>query len=119
MISKRMYTLLSNLPRDYATVPYLDVIDKSGLSREEFIQCKIANSFLGNDTLFYTSGEVSPEKNTVGLTDRGLAEVEAYEQEIENRKTTKATLDIARYTLKATIFAVVVAIVSMFISLSH
>ena len=119
MISKRMYTLLSNLPRDYATVPYLDVIDKSGLSREEFIQCKIANSFLGNDTLFYTSGEVSPEKTTVGLTDRGLAEVEAYEQEIENRKTSKATLDIARYTLKATIFAVAVAIVSMIISLFH
>ena len=112
MISKRMYKLLSELPRDYSEIPYKELILKSSLTKDEYIQCKVANQFLSvsNENYFYTSGKIKPEDETIGLTDHGLAEIEQYEQQMETQKATEKSILLARLTLYcaiATLFATI------------
>ncbi|MBQ9664371.1 MAG: hypothetical protein IJV40_14595 [Oscillospiraceae bacterium] len=116
MISKTMYKMLSALPRDCSEMSYSQLVQKSGLTKDEFIQCRIANQFLGakNEGLFYTTGKVICEEEIISLSDRGLAEVEQFEQQIESEKATEKSICLAKLTLYcaiATLFAAIVTLV--------
>lgn len=118
MISQRMYKLLAALPRDYSMVSYEELIKKSGLTKDEFIECKIANLSLSNNGvgLFFTTNEFEPEKNSVGLSDRGLAELEQYEQQIDDQKATEKSIKLANLTLYCAILTLLAAIATLIVT---
>ncbi len=117
MISKRMYQLLSVLPRNFSELSYEKIKLKSGLTNDQFILCLVEHEFnsVKESRLFRKCiiGSVGKE-NGLSLTDRGLAEVEVYEQKLEDQKAVKSSLKLAEHTLIVSIIALIISIIALF-----
>ncbi len=113
MLSKNMYSVLSCFPRNTKEyIMYEDLIKKCNLSKEDIDACLDTTIFpewhyiYRTDVGFKNGGKLY-------LTETAIAEVEVYEQTVEERKIVKDSLTVARVAMWVSIFSAIVAIASL------
>ena len=114
MISNRMYRLLSVLPRDNSFMPYQQMLRKAKLPNMEINLALAKHAFLvsrGHTLIEMYRSDVTWDKNSFSLSDEGLAEVELYEQQINNQKYVNRTLWVAIITLAVSVVSLAISII--------
>lgn len=110
MISKQMYAVLSKIPLPTEAIHYTQLRLLCGI--------KDTNAFLHlliqakNSPCNYILASSPIEESLIGLTEKGLAEIQDYEEREENRKITRETLEITQKSLTVAKIAMWTAIAS-------
>ena len=97
MLSQKMYSVLSEIPLPNEAITYEDLRQKcSDLNTNSFNQLLIQAASSSCNYIFAPS----PIENAIiALTEHGVAELETYKVQEENRKITEKTLAVAQKTL--------------------
>ena len=93
MLSQKMYSVLSEIPLPNEAIVYENLRQKcSDLDTNSFNQLLIQAASSSCNYIFAPS----PIENAIiSLTERGVAELETYKVQEENRKITEKTLAVA------------------------
>ena len=119
MISKRMYQMISCFPRDYSTISYQNLVKKSVLSEEEIQWCLMEHDFMiaEGKRLFRKDSNKTWDESDFSLNDRGLAEIDNFEMEMENQKSSHESLENAKRTLYVAWLTFGISVIALIVSL--
>ena len=112
MLSEKMFKTLAAFPRSFNKgIRYETLLDACCLTKDEIDECL-------NETLFPAWNYVRSSAgfrngSELFLTESGLAEIEAYEQQEKAQKLNERSLRVARIAMWAAIASAVAAVASL------
>ena len=116
MISKKMYAVLSCFPRTVSkSIEFEALLKKCELSYDEVMECLSETTFPTANYIRTSNGH--NKGSELSFTEKGLAEVEAYEDSIAEHRIVKQSLSVAIIAMIAAIASAVAAIASLIIML--
>lgn len=110
MISKQMYAVLSKIPLPTEAIPYENLRSKC-----DDLNINALNHLLlqaRSAPFNYIIAPSDIEEAIIALTEKGVAEIQDYEEREENRKITRETLEITQKSLTVAKIAMWTAIAS-------
>lgn len=112
MLSKQMYSILSCMPRNHSFISYVALESKCGLTKDEMYEC-FAEVDEQHTPYFRRTFEGTWDKESFCISEIGLAEVEAYEQALENQRAVDESLKVAKIAMWAAIASAIVSIAAI------
>ena len=115
MLSKNMFLVLSCFPRNYSNISYEELAKKCKLSEDDLLSC--LNEMLFLEKRYIRTDRAPWKDSNLSMTEAGLIQLEAYEQERKNLNLVKASLITAIFAMFASVASAIAAIIALYIQL--
>lgn len=111
MLSREMYSVLSNIPSPTGTISYETLFEKCpNLNALQFSNLVNQAAYPPCD---YISATAPIEKSSLSLKEKGLAAIEEYEAFQENQKIVETSLRVATAAKNAAIASAIAAFLAL------
>ena len=116
MISKKMYAVLSCFPRTVSKpINFETLLEKCELTYDEIMECLGETTYPAANYIRTSHGH--QKGSELYFTERGLAEVDAYEDSMAEHRIVKQSLFVAIIAMIAAVASAIAAIASLIIML--